>query len=143
LAVSVDGETLTVVVPDLGLPPHIMDWLIVDGRPYEIVVDRDLHWIKANKGLHRLEVRDLEAADARPASRDGRIKAPIPGLIARVLVEPAAQVAAGQPLLLLEAMKMENEIRAPFAGTVTSLNVQAGQEVALNQLLAEISGTLP
>ena len=88
LEVSVDGKTLTVVVPDLGLPPHIMDWLIVDGHPHEIVVDRDLHWIKANRGLHRLEVRDLEAADARPASRDGRIKAPIPGLIARCWSSP-------------------------------------------------------
>ena len=66
------------------------------------------------------------------------MKAPIPGLITRVLVEPGAQVGAGQALLILEAMKMENEIRAPFDGVVSSVPVTTGQTVIRNQVLAEV-----
>jgi biotin carboxyl carrier protein len=75
---------------------------------------------------------------ARPASTDARIKAPIPGVIVRLLVEVGQEVAADQPVLVLEAMKMENEIRAARAGTVASMHVQPGQSVKLHELLAEI-----
>ncbi len=139
LTVQVNGETVKVTVPELDQPPHRMEWIIVDGHPYEIVLDRDLRWIKGYAGLHRLEVRDLDTTVTRPLSGDGRVKAPIPGLIARVLVAAGDEVAAGQPLLVLEAMKMENEIRAPRPGVVTRLDVQPGQDVTLNQLLAEIA----
>jgi biotin carboxyl carrier protein len=112
--------------------------ILVDGRPYEIVVDRNLQWIRSAHGVHHLEIHDLATPVARPASGDGRVKAPIPGLIAEVLVDAGAQVEAGQPLLLLEAMKMENQICAPRSGVVSQLNVAAGQNVALHALLAEI-----
>ena len=88
--------------------------------------------------LHQVEVRDLESTIARPASGDGRIKAPIPGLITRVLVSPGEPVEIGQPLMVLEAMKMENEIRAPRSGRVTQINVAAGQSVALGMVIAEV-----
>ncbi len=139
LTVEVNGETVKVTVPELDLPPNKMEWMIIGERPYEIVLDSDLRWVKGYAGLHRLEVRDLEATVARPLSGDGRVKAPIPGLITRLLVELGAEVTAGQPLLVLEAMKMENEICAPRAGVVTRLNVHPGQDVTLKQLLAEIT----
>jgi biotin carboxyl carrier protein len=113
--------------------------VVVEDRSHEIVVDRGLHWLRSNTGLHHVEVRDLEAAVARPASADGRVKAPIPGLITRVLVGAGDHVAVGQPLLVLEAMKMENEIRAPRAGVVSRLDMVAGQAVALHEVLAEIT----
>ncbi len=138
LTVKVNGEELQVTVPDANHPED-MEWIIIGNRPYEIVVDRNLRWIKSYSGLHRLELRDREATMARPMSRDGRVKAPIPGLITRVLVEQGQMVEAGQPLLVLEAMKMENEIRAPRSGVVAELNVRPGQDVALNVLLAEIT----
>jgi biotin carboxyl carrier protein len=138
LAVVVNGETMRVTVPDLDAAPQRDEWLIVGERPYEIVLDRDLHWIKAWAGLHRLEIRDLEATMSRAISGDGRVKAPIPGHVARILVAVGQEVSAGQPLLVLEAMKMENEIRAPRAGSINRLNVRAGQDVTLHYLLAEI-----
>jgi len=113
--------------------------VLVDNRPYEIVVDRDLRWIKAYSGLHQLEVRDLDAAVTRPVSSDGRVKAPIPGLITRVRVAEGDQVEAGQRLMVLEAMKMENEIIAPRSGFVRTLNVQAGQSVMLGEVLIDIT----
>jgi biotin carboxyl carrier protein len=137
LTVVVDGETLRVTVPELN-NPEATGWLLIDGRPYEVTIDRNLHWIKSSRGVNRLELRDRETTMARPASADGRIKAPIPGQIARVLVQLGDQVEAGQPLLVLEAMKMENQVCAPRAGTVDQLNVAAGQRVALHALLAEI-----
>ncbi len=53
----------------------------------------------------------------------------MPGIVRAVLVEPGAEVTAGQPLLILEAMKMENEIRAALTGTVKTVHVEADQTV--------------
>ena len=75
----------------------------------------------------------------RPAVADGRVKAPIPGLIARVLVAPGQAVETGQPLLVLEAMKMENELRAPRGGTVQAVKVKPGQTVTLGELMVEVA----
>ncbi|MFZ1768524.1 MAG: acetyl-CoA carboxylase biotin carboxyl carrier protein subunit, partial [Caldilinea sp.] len=68
----------------------------------------------------------------------GRVKAPIPGLVTRIHVEPGQLVELGQPLLVLEAMKMENEIRSPLAGAVRQLVVKPGQTVTLSELMLEI-----
>jgi biotin carboxyl carrier protein len=142
-----DGEKLTAIVDGQGLQAAVscvdgseqIEWLVVEGRPQEIVVDRDLHWLRATTGLQHFDVRDLETTVARPVSGDGRVKAPIPGLITRVLVQVGDQVEAGQPILVLEAMKMENEIRAPRAGIVSRLDIGSGQGVALHEVLAEIT----
>ena len=134
---AVDETAVPVYVPENGQTGQI-DWMIVDDRPYELSFDKDLHWVQAYSGRHPIEVRDLSVAVTRPASGDGRVKAPIPGLIARLLVEPGAVVEPGTPVLILEAMKMENEIQAPRGGTVTEISVELGQIVTLNELLMEI-----
>ena len=107
-------------------------------RKYDVVIDRRLRWIRSLYEQHRLELRDTVAPAVRPASGDGRVKAPIPGSITRVLVSQGEQVESGQPMLVLEAMKMENEIRAPRSGTVNQLNVGVGNNVALHEVMAEI-----
>ena len=136
--VRVDGQPLTVTLPrPAALAPDI-EWMVIDGRPYEIVVDPNLGWVNTYDGLHAIDVQDANQRVARPRSGDGRVKAPIPGLVTRVLVEPGATVAADQPLLILEAMKMENEVRAPFGGMVSAIAAAPGQTVVRGQLLAEI-----
>lgn len=65
------------------------------------------------------------------------LKAPMPGLVVRVLVEPGARVAAGAGLLVLEAMKMENELRAVADGTVRAVLARRGQAVEKGQVLLE------
>ncbi len=139
LQVTVNGEPFTVTVPDLDAPIDQMEWVIVDQRPREIVIDPDLRWLRDQSGVHFLEMRDLEAGVARPISRDGRIKAPIPGLIKAVLVATGERVEAGQPIIVLEAMKMENEVHAPKSGVVTQISIKPGQDVTLHEVLAEIS----
>ena len=57
------------------------------------------------------------------------IIAPLPGTIIEILVQPGDEIQAGQAVVVLEAMKMENELQAEFAGTVTSVNVQEGDMV--------------
>jgi biotin carboxyl carrier protein len=136
LTVNVNGETLRI---DLVNPNESLEWLLVNGRPYEIDFDQNLRWIKTRDGLYSLDIHDLQAAASRPRSGDGRVKAPIPGLITRVLVEVGQPVEAGQPLVMLEAMKMENEIRAPFSGTVSAIHVTQGQSVVRAEVLAEVS----
>ncbi len=114
---EIDGEELPVYVPNPA-DPGMLEWMVINSRPYEIMLSEHMEWLTSSGGMHELDVHWLggaEGAVARPSSGDGRVKAPIPGLIARILVEEGAMVEAGAPVLVLEAMKMENEIRAPAA----------------------------
>lgn len=135
---QVNGQPVTVTVPNINAPLTELEWMIIDDRPYEIVFDPNLQWLNAWDGAHSIEVRDRNERVARPRSGDGRVKAPIPGLITRILVELGSSVKAGQPLVMLEAMKMENEIRAPFDGVVSSVPVVVGETVVRNQVLVEV-----
>ncbi|WP_420645423.1 biotin/lipoyl-containing protein [Candidatus Leptofilum sp.] len=139
LTVQVNGETLTVQIPDPSATLNDHAWMFVDERPYELLFDPDLRWVASHKGLHPVDVRDLEAMAPRHRSGDGRLKAPIPGLIARYLVDVGDEVTAGQPVVILEAMKMENEVRSPTNGRIEAIHVAPGETVASNTLLVEIS----
>jgi propionyl-CoA carboxylase alpha chain len=76
--------------------------------------------------------------DPEKLSPAGSLLAPMPGLVRRVLVEVGAVVTAGQPLLVLEAMKMEQTVTAPAAGVVAELRAKAGEQVAAAQVLAVV-----
>ncbi len=136
-SVLLDGEPLTVYVPDAQNPDGV-DWMIVDNRPYEMTLAADMRSVQLEGRRHSVQVRDKEIRSVRPATGDGRIKAPIPGLIARINVEPGQTVTPGQSVLVLEAMKMENEIRAPKGGIVRQISVKPGQTVSLYEPLIEI-----
>ena len=82
-------------------------------------------------------IRDLSAAAAGPAG-PAPIVAPMPGLIVRVNVNPGDEVVAGQGIVVMEAMKMENELRATAAGTVRSVEVAAGTAVEKGALLVAL-----
>ncbi|GAA0577715.1 biotin carboxylase N-terminal domain-containing protein [Paractinoplanes ferrugineus] len=86
--------------------------------------------------LRRLP-RFTDPAELMPA---GALVAPMPGTVVRVGAEVGDPVAAGQPLVWLEAMKMEHAVRAPAAGTLTELPVEVGQQVTQGTPLAVVSG---
>ena len=136
--VVVNGEALSVVVPQTDTTVIDVEWLIVNGWPYEIAFDANLQWLKAYDGLHTVEVQDLNQRVARPRSGDGRVNAPIPGLVSRVLVAPGDSVTAGQALVILEAMKMEYTIRAAAVGVVTAIHYASGDSVDADALLVTI-----
>jgi propionyl-CoA carboxylase alpha chain len=77
-------------------------------------------------------------ADPTAALAAGSLTSPMPGAVVRVLADPGTAVAAGQPLLVLEAMKMEHEIVAPSAGTLSELHVGEGAQVEAGAVLAVI-----
>ena len=81
-----------------------------------------------------------DAAAPAPAAAEGEthVTAPMPGMLVSLAVEVGERVSAGQPLLILEAMKMQNTIPCPADGTVTSLPVAAGTQVTRDQVLAVI-----
>ena len=83
----------------------------------------------------RVVPRFLDPAD-RVAS--GSLLAPMPGSVVRVDVEPGQHVTAGQPVLVLEAMKMQHTVTAPHDGEVTEIPVTAGQQVAAGEVLAVV-----
>lgn len=68
----------------------------------------------------------------------GSLQAPMPGKILELLVEKGSSVELGDPVAILEAMKMENELKAPCDGTISSISVTTGTNVEKNQLLIEI-----
>ena len=76
------------------------------------------------------------AAPAAPAGK--KLLAPMPGVVINTRVEAGARVKSGQPLLVLEAMKMENDITAPAAGTVNAVAVHKGDMVSTGDLLVVI-----
>lgn len=80
------------------------------------------------------EMTGAAAAHAGPAP----LIAPMPGLVVRVSVQPGDQVQAGQPLVVMEAMKMENELRSTSAGTVNTVRVQPGAVVEKGAVLVEL-----
>jgi acetyl/propionyl-CoA carboxylase alpha subunit len=136
---KVGDRPVEIIIPTLDGPLEDIEWAIVDGRPYEISFDRELHWIRSYQGVYTLAIRDQATANGAPRSRDGRVKAPIPGKITRIFIQEGAEVQAGEPLLILEAMKMENEIRAPRDGVAGPIQVEPGEGVATGQVLVEIA----
>ena len=117
--------------------------LLLDGRSYEVYVEQDgpgTYIITIDEQSWRVEVRDqnsqqLVNADAYAVS--SALTAPMPGMVHRVLVEPGDTVESGQGLIVIEAMKMENELRATGPALVTAVHVEVGQAVKRDAVLVE------
>jgi biotin carboxyl carrier protein len=94
---------------------------------------------------HAVDVVDERTRHIRSLTGDrgarrgpAHLKAPMPGLVARILVTAGQAVSQGQGLVVLEAMKMENELRAAAGGTVKAIAVVPGQAVEKGQMLVEL-----
>jgi biotin carboxyl carrier protein len=96
-----------------------------------------------------VEVRTAQAHALATAMASGRagtrgasqIKAPMPGRVVRILVSVGQPVERGQPIAIVEAMKMENELHSPAAGSIKAIHVQQGAAVESGQLLVELDLT--
>jgi biotin carboxyl carrier protein len=118
--------------------------VLLDGRSYEARVEQAETGVTVFIDGHRfeIEVRDPRRWSRQTGGREiaGRqnVLAPMPGKIVRLLVAPGDTVAAGQGLLVVEAMKMQNEVKAPKAGRVVSLAAREGTTAAAGDILAII-----
>jgi len=121
--------------------------VIVNGVEYEVTVDisEDGKWHATVEGT----TFEVELPDSGPVvkkrragggkkKKSGTVSANIPGKIVTIEVEVGQEVQEGQVILILEAMKMQNEIQAPVSGTVTSVNCDEGQSIEANVPLVVI-----
>jgi len=152
--VEVDGEQITVegrihiaTLSAAGPPP--LRQLLVDGRPLSLALER------AGRGMWKITARgerwDAEVLDERTrhirnltgAAGKHRgpevLRAPMPGLVVRIQAVPGQEVAAGVGLVVLEAMKMENELKASAPGVVRAVHVRTGEAVEKGQALVEFA----
>ena len=142
--IAIDGQPLEADVVEIT--PDILS-ILLEGESREIrVVRMPDGKLKVQIGLCEFaaEVRDPRSWRGRHLSHvqaEGRqqITAPMAGKVVRLLVKSGDQVEVGQGLLVVEAMKMQNEIRSPKSGTVEKLQVKEGQAVNAGELLASIS----
>jgi acetyl/propionyl-CoA carboxylase alpha subunit len=146
--ISVDGVELPADMRPVG--GGQLYSLLIGHASYEIVADsdgelRNLYGIMVSGLRYEVRVQDersrrLALADRSIRAPEGELalKAPIPGLVVKTLVVPGQAVAEGETLLILEAMKMENEIRAPRQGTVHEVRIEPGMQVATGQVLLSL-----
>jgi pyruvate carboxylase subunit B len=153
LEVEVDGDQVTVGAVTRTATLRTVGGtafrqLLMDGRPTVLTLR------SAGRGqwsLGRAGDRwDAEVVDERTrhirsltagsnaARGPATLRAPMPGLVVRVLVEAGQEVAAGAGIVVLEAMKMENELKAPAASVVGTVRVAAGEPVEKGQVLVEL-----
>ncbi len=78
------------------------------------------------------------STDADSASNDGRLMALMPGKVIRIMVEKGQSVKKGQPVLILESMKMENTQESPFDGKVVEINAEEGQQVDAGAVIVRL-----
>ena len=112
----------------------------VDGRAVRVaaLLAGDVgHWQAEGSELVALDLRLRGSARAAMVA-SGTMVAPMHGRVTEACVETGATVAAGALLVVIEAMKMEHQIRAPHAGTIAALHVRAGDQVAVRQPLVEV-----
>ena len=139
---SVDGRPLEADATRISQGVYS---ILIDGRSLEVTLDdasNGLH-LRANGGEYQVEVidpRSWRRGRGAGIELEGRqqLIAPMPGKIVRVLVVVGEKVNAGQGLLVIEAMKMQNEIRSPKAGSVERL-AREGQTVNAGEILAVVT----
>ncbi len=129
------------------LPISGLASLLLNNQSLEAVVEaRNEHWEVLTKGelynVHVQDERTFRLAQARGTSFDtsgeALVKAPMPGLVIKVLVAVGEVVAQNQQVVILESMKMENELKAPRGGMVTAVHTTAGASVDKDQILIVI-----
>nr|WP_196777723.1 acetyl/propionyl/methylcrotonyl-CoA carboxylase subunit alpha [Lentzea aerocolonigenes] len=112
--------------------------LLVGSRRYAIARDGDVLWLGHDGASWALTEAEflVGASGSGAAASGGPVKSPMPGTVLVVRAQQGDEVTAGQALFVVEAMKMEHTVTAPVDGVLAEVNVQAGQQVALDQVLA-------
>ena len=143
--ISVNGKTYQVDFESVSGQPVYS--LIVDGKSHESYVQQgDDNWQVLLRGrLYPVIVEDEREKRLRAAAGGGvaesgefHLKAPMPGLVVAVPVAEGQEVKKGQVLLILESMKMQNELKSPRAGTIGRIRVKSGESVEQKQTLLSI-----
>jgi biotin carboxyl carrier protein len=138
--ITIDGHTVHV---DAARSGKTIYSIIEDGKQFEVVIDEQgahgFDVVVAGQLFHlqALDERSkLLSASAKPiASGPQRVEAEMPGKVVKIATSVGSPVAEGQGVVILEAMKMENEIKSPIEGVVSEISVAEGQTVESGALL--------
>ncbi len=140
--ILLDGEPITIDFAQIAQPDLYS--LLFGGYSHELLIESErfnyavtLRGEQFHVQVEDERTRKLNAGRKTAALPDGEfaLKAPIPGLVVKMMVEEGSAVEEGQALVILEAMKMENELRSPKAGVVKKVDVTPGQRVEQNAIL--------
>jgi 3-methylcrotonyl-CoA carboxylase alpha subunit len=134
--VTVDGRPFTVALEETAPSAYL---LRIDGRahPFHCVRDGDAVHLFWEGASYRLGI-EREGARSAPRGASGSLEAPMPGKVIAVAAVPGQVVAKGDELLVVEAMKMENALRAPRAGVVKAVRARVGDMVQPGLVLVEL-----
>jgi biotin carboxyl carrier protein len=137
---KLDGEPVNI---DAATTRRDVISLIIDGTAYEIKREQsptDLHmWVRSTR--YKTELRDprsLRARRAAAGTNEGpqKLLAPMPGKVVRIIATEGSAIEQGKGLLVVEAMKMQNELKSPKTGTVSKIMVAEGANVNAGDVLA-------
>ncbi len=143
--ISVNGKVMEVDFESISGQPVYS--LLIDGKSFEAFVnpDEDQWQVLLLGRQYQVRVEDAREKRLRAAAGGGaegggdfQLKAPMPGLVVAVPVEESQAVEKGQVLLVLESMKMQNELRSPRAGKVQRIKVKPGETVEQRQILLTV-----
>ena len=144
--VRVDDRPLGARVSAMVTPTAAADYRVeveVDGLRRVFTVGIDGRHLDVSSHAGSVDFEEVDLLPPPPgADVAGSLVAPMPGLVIRTEAEPGDGVCTGHPLLVLEAMKMEHTVRAPYDGVLESLLVAVGDQVTVGQLLAVLSPTV-
>jgi biotin carboxyl carrier protein len=138
----IDGKTIDAEVAEISSGVYS---ILLGGRSFEARVAPDGGRFTVEVGSSRLTAEVIDPRRCRrergATEREGvqEIAAPMPGKVVRLLTGQGKSIEVGQGILVLEAMKMQNEVRSPKAGTVERLLVKEGQAVNAGDVLAVIA----
>ena len=138
VTVAIDGTELPVQIERHGNHRAI---LTVNGKRFDcwVAQDNDKLFVHLNGRSYELQAITEFAAAAAGGSGSGQIKAPMPGVVLECHASAGDSVAEGQSLMMIESMKLQTEITAPASGTVTAMNVEAGQSFDKGTVLIEVA----
>lgn len=135
VSVKIDDQIYKVEIRDINKRPIVA---VVDGETFEIQPEIKLGTSPASESPAESKPAPVQLTASAPRSISGKaLLAPLPGTVTEIFVLPGAQVEAGQPVCVIEAMKMKNTIRADRNGIVESISISPGQSVKHKQVLVE------
>jgi 3-methylcrotonyl-CoA carboxylase alpha subunit len=145
---AVVGDEAEVIVDVGGHPLHVRlaagGRLSVEGETIKVWDDGELRVAERQGRAYRFERGRAARVDDHAAGRrawgdGGEVSSPMPGRVVRLAVQAGDRVTPNQPLLVLEAMKMEHVVEAPHAAVVTGVHVQPGEQVSAGALLVTLT----
>jgi biotin carboxyl carrier protein len=132
---TIDGNTFEV---DILQIEGNMAKIEVNGTSFNVEIHRQVQAVKTPVLVRAAVKEPQKNIEKKVGGSRSAVKAPLPGIILHLLVKPGDEVKKGQKLFIMEAMKMENEIKAERDGVITAIKVTEGQSVLQEEVIMEM-----